>query len=417
MGYGLPAAVGVQVAQPEEPGHRYRGRRLVLMPMQEMSTAVQHHLPVKIFILNNQYMGMVRQWQQFLHGNRLSHTYMESPPDFVKLAEAYGCVGIRAEKPHQLDDAIAKMLETDRPVLFDCRVAALANCFPDDPVGSGAHNEMLLPEEAEDEKVANAIGAGRQGARLMKQAKVAVPGRAPRKLEAVKTARKPVPPPASAYFFEERHDRSESHTLSVVVDNEPGVLARVIGLFSGRGYNIDSLTVSETEHSKHLSRITVVTTGTPMVLTQIKTSSRGWCRCIRSPTSRRPAGLSSASWRWSRWRGRARSASRRSGSRKHPRQCHRRDGRSFRLRGDRANLQDRAVHRHHGAARPGRGLPDGRRRARPRVFRDVAVGAGRWRVIFRSTSMPWRCSATAATCRGRVSRGSGASRSRPARMA
>ena len=104
----------------------------------------------------------------------------------------------------------------------------------------------------------------------MKQAKVAVPGRAPRKLETVKTARKPVPPPASAYFFEERHDRAESHTLSVVVDNEPGVLARVIGLFSGRGYNIDSLTVSETEHSKHLSRITVVTTGTPMVLTQIK---------------------------------------------------------------------------------------------------------------------------------------------------
>ncbi|MEX2319285.1 MAG: thiamine pyrophosphate-dependent enzyme, partial [Bauldia sp.] len=97
----------------------------------------------KIFILNNQYMGMVRQWQELLHGNRLSHSYMDSLPDFVKLGEAYGGVGIRAEKPHELDDAIAEMISVRRPVIFDCRVAALANCFPMIPSGK-AHNEMLL---------------------------------------------------------------------------------------------------------------------------------------------------------------------------------------------------------------------------------------------------------------------------------
>ena len=158
MGYGLPAAVGVQVAHPDSLVIDIAGDASVLMTMQEMSTAVQHHLPIKIFILNNQYMGMVRQWQQLLHGNRLSHSYMDSLPDFVKLAEAYGCVGIRAEKPHQLDDAIEEMIGVKRPVLFDCRVAALANCFPMIPSGK-AHNEMLLPDEASDEAVATAIDA------------------------------------------------------------------------------------------------------------------------------------------------------------------------------------------------------------------------------------------------------------------
>ena len=158
MGYGLPSAVGVQVAHPDSLVIDIAGDASVLMTMQEMSTAVQHDLPIKIFILNNQYMGMVRQWQQLLHGNRLSHSYMESLPDFVKLAEAYGCVGIRAEKPGELDDAIEEMIKVKKPVLFDCRVAALANCFPMIPSGK-AHNEMLLPEEATDEAVANAIDA------------------------------------------------------------------------------------------------------------------------------------------------------------------------------------------------------------------------------------------------------------------
>ncbi|WP_425482708.1 acetolactate synthase 3 large subunit [Chelativorans xinjiangense] len=158
MGYGLPAALGVQIAHPDALVIDIAGDASVLMTMQEMSSAVQHRAPIKIFILNNQYMGMVRQWQQLLHGNRLSHSYTEALPDFVKLAEAYGCKGIRCEKPGDLDGAIKEMIETDQPVIFDCRVANLANCFPMIPSGK-AHNEMLLPDEATDEAVANAIDA------------------------------------------------------------------------------------------------------------------------------------------------------------------------------------------------------------------------------------------------------------------
>ena len=162
MGYGLPAALGVQIAHPDALVIDIAGDASVQMTMQEMSCAVQYEAPIKIFILNNQYMGMVRQWQQLLHGNRLSHSYTEAMPDFVKLAEAYGAHGIRCEKPDELDDAIREMIDVKKPVLFDCRVANLANCFPMIPSGK-AHNEMLLPDEATDEAVANAIDAkGRQ---------------------------------------------------------------------------------------------------------------------------------------------------------------------------------------------------------------------------------------------------------------
>ena len=157
MGYGLPAAVGVQVAHPGALVIDIAGDASVLMNMQEMSTAIQHNLPIKIFIMNNQYMGMVRQWQQLLHGNRLSNSYMESLPDFVKLAEAYGCHGIRAEHPGELDDKIVEMMEVNKPVLFDCRIATLANCFPMIPSGK-AHNEMLLGEDVTDDAIGKAIG-------------------------------------------------------------------------------------------------------------------------------------------------------------------------------------------------------------------------------------------------------------------
>ena len=156
MGYGLPAALGVQIAHPDALVIDVAGDASVQMTIQEMSSAVQYNAPIKIFILNNQYMGMVRQWQQLLHGNRLSHSYTEAMPDFVKLAEAYGCHGIRCDKPSELDAAIKEMIETPGPVIFDCRVANLANCFPMIPSGK-AHNEMLLPDEATDEAVANAI--------------------------------------------------------------------------------------------------------------------------------------------------------------------------------------------------------------------------------------------------------------------
>lgn len=156
MGYGLPAALGAQIAHPDALCIDIAGDASIQMCIQELSCAVQHNAPVKVFILNNQYMGMVRQWQQLLHGNRLSHSYVEAMPDFVKLAEAYGCKGIRCHKPDELDDAIQEMLDSDLPVLFDCRVANLANCFPMIPSGK-AHNEMLLPDEATDDVVANAI--------------------------------------------------------------------------------------------------------------------------------------------------------------------------------------------------------------------------------------------------------------------
>ncbi len=158
MGYGLPAAMGVQVAHPDSLVIDIAGDASVQMTMQEMSTAVQYHLPVKIFILNNQYMGMVRQWQQLLHGNRVSESYTESQPDFVKLGEAYGCVGMRCDKPADLDAAIAEMIAVDQPVLFDCRVANLANCFPMIPSGK-AHNEMLMGEDVSGEEVEGAVGA------------------------------------------------------------------------------------------------------------------------------------------------------------------------------------------------------------------------------------------------------------------
>src|SRR5438874_1017411 len=143
MGYGLPAAVGVQLAHPNSLVIDIAGEASVLMTMQEMSTAVQYELPIKIFIINNQYMGMVRQWQELLHGGRYAHSYTEALPDFVKLAEAYHAVGIRCERPGDLDGAIAEMIKVQKPVIFDCVVDPAENCFPMIPSGR-AHNEMLL---------------------------------------------------------------------------------------------------------------------------------------------------------------------------------------------------------------------------------------------------------------------------------
>jgi acetolactate synthase-1/2/3 large subunit len=149
MGYGLPAAVGVQVAHPGSLVIDIGGDASVQMTMQEVSTAIQFNLPIKIFILNNQWMGMVRQWQQLLHGERYSHSYSDSLPDFVKLAEAYGALGLRAEHPGELDAKIMEMIDSPLPVLFDCRVEASENCFPMIPSGK-AHNEMILGEDVAD---------------------------------------------------------------------------------------------------------------------------------------------------------------------------------------------------------------------------------------------------------------------------
>ena len=150
MGYGLPAAVGVQVAHPDKLVIDIAGEASVLMTMQEMSTAVQHKLPIKIFILNNEYMGMVRQWQELLHEKNYAESYTAALPDFVKLAEAYGCVGIRAKTPDELDQKIKEMIEVDKPVIFDCVVDKEENCFPMIPSGK-PHNQMLLGPQDEEE--------------------------------------------------------------------------------------------------------------------------------------------------------------------------------------------------------------------------------------------------------------------------
>jgi acetolactate synthase I/II/III large subunit len=147
MGYGLPAAIGAQVGNPKSLVIDIAGEASILMNIQEMSTARQYNLPVKVFILNNEYMGMVRQWQDLTYEGRHSQSYSEALPDFVKLSEAYGWKGIRIDTVDQLDQGIADMLAHDGPVMVDCRVAKTENCFP--MVASGAaHNEMLLgPDE------------------------------------------------------------------------------------------------------------------------------------------------------------------------------------------------------------------------------------------------------------------------------
>ncbi len=152
MGYGLPAAIGAQMANPDKLVIDIAGDASILMNIQELSTAVQYRLPVKVFILNNQYMGMVRQWQELLHGNRYSESYTEALPDFVKLAESFHAKGFRVTRPQDLDQAIIDMIETPGPVIVDCVVEQLANCYPMIPSGR-PHNEMLLGPDEEKVEV------------------------------------------------------------------------------------------------------------------------------------------------------------------------------------------------------------------------------------------------------------------------
>jgi len=154
MGFGLPAAIGAQVAHPDKLVIDIAGEASILMCIQEMSTAIQHQLPVKVFIINNQYMGMVRQWQELLHDKRYSHSYTDALPDFVKLAEAYGAKGIRVEKPEELDKGIQEMIDYNGPVIFDCVVDQNENVYPMIPSGK-AHNEMLLGNDNEDSEISD----------------------------------------------------------------------------------------------------------------------------------------------------------------------------------------------------------------------------------------------------------------------
>ncbi len=157
MGYGLPAAIGVQMAHPNALVIDIAGEGSILMNIQELSTAAQYSLPVKVFILNNEYLGMVRQWQELLHGGRYSHSYSEALPDFVKLAQSFGAHGIRCSDPADLDAAIAEMINTPKTVVFDCRIDKTENCLPMIPSGK-AHNEMILPDDEDLEAEIDAAG-------------------------------------------------------------------------------------------------------------------------------------------------------------------------------------------------------------------------------------------------------------------
>ena len=158
MGYGFPASIGVQMAHPDALVINVAGEASWLMNMQEMGTAVQFRLPVKQFIMNNERLGMVRQWQELLHGERYSHSWSEALPDFVKLAEAFGAKGIQCKDPTDLDDAIMEMLNHDGPVIFDCLVEKHENCFPMIPSGE-PHNKMLLGENASTKDAISSSGA------------------------------------------------------------------------------------------------------------------------------------------------------------------------------------------------------------------------------------------------------------------
>jgi acetolactate synthase-1/2/3 large subunit len=158
MGYGFPASIGVQMGHPDALVINVAGEASWLMNMQELGTAMQYNLPVKQFILNNERLGMVRQWQQLLHGERYSSSWSESLPDFVKLADAFGAKGILCSDPTDLDDAIMEMLNHAGPVLFDCRVEKHENCFPMIPSGK-PHNEMLLGENADTTNAIKSDGA------------------------------------------------------------------------------------------------------------------------------------------------------------------------------------------------------------------------------------------------------------------
>ncbi len=155
MGYGLPASIGVQIANPESLVIDIAGEASFLMNMQELSTIVQYNLPIKIFIINNQWMGMVRQWQELIHGSRYSESYTDSLPDFIKLAESFGIKGIRAEKMNELQDVIDDMLEHRGPVLADICVAKEENCFPMIPSGSAHYDMILNKEDKKKQKVSS----------------------------------------------------------------------------------------------------------------------------------------------------------------------------------------------------------------------------------------------------------------------
>eukprot|EP01035_Chromulina_nebulosa_P028114 gene28114-37051_t len=241
MGVGLPYAMGIKLAKPDADVFCITGEGSIQMCIQELSTCLQYKTPVKIISLNNRYLGMVRQWQQLDYGGRYSHSYMDALPDFVKLAEAYGHVGIKIEKPSEVEPALREMIRLkDRTVFLDVRTDPTENVWPMVKAGAGI-SEMLLGGGwlQPGQHFVQRFELRGQGPAVTADGLKSAPGRKPMK-----------------------------HIIAVLLENEPGALSRVVALFSARGYNIESLTVAPTEDPS-LSRMTIVTTGSDDVIEQI----------------------------------------------------------------------------------------------------------------------------------------------------
>ena len=245
MGFGLPAAMGVQLVNPGATVVTVTGEASIQMCIQELSTCKQYHLPIKVVNLNNRYMGMVRQWQEFFYGNRYAESYMDALPDFVKLAEAYGHVGIKIDKPGDVDGALAEAFRhKDRLVFVDLITDQTENVFPMVAGRQGPHR---------DDPGGGAVSAAGPSQ-----------GAAPPRAQLMRPA--PTTPPRGRR--DARGGLAMRHILSILVENEAGALSRISGLFSARGYNIESLTVAPTEDVT-MSRMTIVTVGSDDVIEQI----------------------------------------------------------------------------------------------------------------------------------------------------
>ena len=366
MGYGLPAAMGVQIAHPDALVIDIAGEASVLMNIQEMGTLAQYRLPVKVFILNNQYMGMVRQWQELLHGGRYSESYSAALPDFVKLADSFHAVGLRAERVEQLDDVIREMLATDRAVIADIAVDPKENCFPMIPSGA-AHNEMILGPEHEDEPPASPT-------RVWSWSESAAPCRA---CTGHRRAL-PTPMPAGGRSATDGANMPDntlrSATISVLVDNEaghPGPRHRPV-LRPRLQHRQPDRRAGGGDGGR--SRINIVTSGTEMVIEQIK------AQLDRLVPVHRVADLTREGPHVARemalikvvGTGEKRVEALRIADAFRARVVDATHG-ELRVRTDRRHRQARRLHRSDAPPRPGRGVPHRRRRDGARRADDLGL--------------------------------------------
>ena len=227
MGFGLPSAIGAKVARPDDDVVCLAGDGSLIMTCQEFATAVRHDIPVKVFLMNNGYFGMVRQWQELFWDGRYSSVEMGPSPDWAKLAEAFGAKGMRVDDKNEVEGAMRDALATEGPVLVDVHVTKNENCYPMIPAGSAAR-DMVGWDGSGHARSDQARGPGRRRGSL--------------------TGRK--------------------HVLSILVENRPGVLARIAGLFSRRGFNIDTLAVGPTDDPE-ISRITLTLDGAVHPIDQV----------------------------------------------------------------------------------------------------------------------------------------------------